>query len=57
VSQRHVERIREGLEAFNRRDFDAALALLSDDITWERYLSRTESATPAVQGKQELLAV
>ena len=31
--------------------------MLSDDITWQRFLSRTESATPAVRGKQELRAV
>jgi hypothetical protein len=31
--------------------------MLSGDITWQRFLSRTESATPAVRGKQELRAV
>ena len=57
MSQENVEKIREGIEAFNRRDFDAALAPLHDDVTWERFLSRAESSTPLVRGKEELLAV
>jgi ketosteroid isomerase-like protein len=57
MSDENVEKVRKGIDAFNRRDFDAALALLSDDVTWERFLSRAEAATPAVRGKDELLAV
>jgi ketosteroid isomerase-like protein len=57
MSEENVEKVRTGIDAFNRRDFDAALALLSDDVTWERFLSRAEAATPAVRGKEELRAV
>jgi ketosteroid isomerase-like protein len=56
MSQENVEKIRRGIEAFNRRDFDAALAYLRDDVTWERFLSRAEAPTPAVRGKAELRA-
>ena len=52
-----MEKVRQGIDAFNRRDFDSAMALLSDDVTWERFLSRAEASTPAVRGKEELLAV
>ena len=37
---------RRGLEAFNARDFDTATALMAEDITWERYLSRMSSDVP-----------
>jgi ketosteroid isomerase-like protein len=57
MSQRSIELIRQGIDAFNRRDFDAALAALSDDVTWERFLSRTETETPLVRGKEELRGV
>jgi ketosteroid isomerase-like protein len=57
VWHENVDRVRQGIEAFNRRDFDAALAMLSDDIIWECFLSQTESATPEVRGKRELRAV
>jgi ketosteroid isomerase-like protein len=53
----NAETVRTVVDAFNRRDFDAALAPLRDDVTWERFLSRAEAATPAVLGKEELLAV
>jgi hypothetical protein len=56
MSEDTVELVQRGIEAFNRRDFDAALAAVTDDITWERYLSRTESEEPAVRGKEELRA-
>ena len=57
TSERNIDLIREGIDAFNRRDFDAALAALTDDITWERYLSRAEEDSPVVRGKAELRAV
>ena len=57
MSQRSIELIRQGIDAFNRRDFDAALAALSDDVRWERFLSRTETDTPLVRGKEELRGV
>jgi ketosteroid isomerase-like protein len=57
MSQENVEKLRAGIEAFNRRDFDSALALLREDVTWERFLSRTEAETPVVRGKEELRAV
>jgi ketosteroid isomerase-like protein len=57
MSEANVARVRSGIDAFNRRDFGAALALLSDDIEWDRFLSRTESRMPVVRGKEELRAV
>jgi ketosteroid isomerase-like protein len=57
MSQGNVETVRRGIDAFNRRDFDAALALLRDDVTWERFLSRAEADTPVVRGKAELRSV
>lgn len=57
MSQANVELIREGIGAFNRRDFDAALAVVRDDVTWERFLSRAEANTSVVTGKKELRAV
>jgi ketosteroid isomerase-like protein len=56
MSEDNVEKIRRGMEAFNRRDFDAALASLRDDVTWERYFSRAETTTPVVRGKAQLRA-
>ncbi|MGH2923304.1 MAG: nuclear transport factor 2 family protein [Solirubrobacterales bacterium] len=55
-SEDNIETLRGAMEAFNRRDFDAALTTVSDDIRWERFLSRTESGTAAVNGKDELRA-
>jgi ketosteroid isomerase-like protein len=52
----NIEVIRQGIEAFNRRDFDSALAALRDDVTWERFLSRSEAEDPFVRGKEELRA-
>ena len=57
MSNENVQAVREVIDAFNRRDFDAAMAPLRDDVTWERFLSRAESTSPAVRGKAELLAV
>src|SRR5213080_1501266 len=30
-----VERIRRGVEAFNRRDFDAVMSFYSPDVVWD----------------------
>ncbi len=57
MSEENVESLRKGIEAFNQRDFDSALALVREDVTWERFLSRTEAETPVVRGKEELRAV
>ena len=57
TSERNLELIRSGIDAFNRRDFDAALAALRDDVTWARFLSRAEADSPVVRGKEELRAV
>jgi ketosteroid isomerase-like protein len=57
MSERNVDLIRCGIDAFNRRDFDAALAALRDDVTWERFLSRAETDSAVVRGKDELRAV
>src|SRR5215213_6375167 len=57
MSNENVQAVREVIDAFNRRDFDAAMAPLRDDVTWERFLSRAEATSPAVRGKAELLAV
>jgi ketosteroid isomerase-like protein len=57
VSQQNVESVRKGIDAFNRRDFDTALELVSEDVTFERFLSRTESQTEWVRGRRELRAV
>ncbi|SRR6266545_3512098 len=57
MSAENVEKVRQGIEAFNRRDFDTALAMMRDDVTWERFLSQAETTTPLVQGKDELRAI
>jgi len=56
-SDDNIAGIREGIDAFNRRDFDAAMARLHDDVTWARFLSRAEAEDPLVRGKDELRAV
>jgi ketosteroid isomerase-like protein len=35
MSQENVEAVRQGIEAFNRRDLDAFVARLSPDVVWE----------------------
>jgi ketosteroid isomerase-like protein len=54
MSQENVERLREAFDAFNRRDFDAAIATVAEDITWEPFLSETE--TPLLRGKEQVRA-
>jgi ketosteroid isomerase-like protein len=56
-AEQNIDLVRTGIDAFNARDFDTALAGLRDDVTWERFLSRAESDAPVVRGKDELRAV
>lgn len=51
-SESNIERIRDAMEAFNRRDFDGALEIATDDFTWQAFLARTE--TPLLQGKEAI---
>jgi len=37
MSQDHVDLIKGGMEAFNRRDWDAALELIAEDAVWTTY--------------------
>jgi ketosteroid isomerase-like protein len=53
MSQENVELVRAGYEAFNRRDFDAALALAHDSISWRTLFS---VETDVLRGKQEIRA-
>ena len=57
MTEGNVERVRRGINAFNRRDFDAALATVRDDVEWERFLSRAEADSDYVRGKEELRAI
>jgi ketosteroid isomerase-like protein len=57
MSEQHAEKVRRGIDAFNSRDFDTALALLRDDVTWQRFLSRAETTSPMVRGKAELRVI
>ena len=52
-----MEACRKAIDAFNRRDFDVALAACREDVTWERFFSRAEAETTLVRGKEELRAV
>jgi ketosteroid isomerase-like protein len=49
-----VDMVRNGIGAFNRRDFAAALVTSADDVTWQPFLSRAES--PLLRGKDEIRA-
>jgi ketosteroid isomerase-like protein len=50
-----VEKIRRGFDDFNRRDFDRALAVLSDDVIWEPFVARAETSLP-LRGKEQIRA-
>jgi ketosteroid isomerase-like protein len=54
MSEENVEKIRKAIEDFNRRDFDAALAVATEDFTWEPFLEQT--ATPLLRGKAQVKA-
>jgi ketosteroid isomerase-like protein len=49
----NLELIRRAFEAFNRRDFDAALDLLDDSVTWK---AAFPAGTAVVEGKAEIRA-
>ena len=53
MSQENVEIVRAGFEAYNRRDFDAALALAHDSISLWLLIS---VETDVLRGKQEIRA-
>ena len=36
--------LRTAIEAFNRRDFDAALEVVAEDATWAPFIARTETS-------------
>ena len=57
TSEENIEIVRKGVEAFNAREFHTALAGVREDVTWERFLSRAETDTPVVRGRDELRAV
>jgi len=42
MSQDHVDLIKRGMEAFNRRDWDAALELVAEDAVWTAYFATVE---------------
>jgi ketosteroid isomerase-like protein len=51
MSQENLDLVRAVYEAFNRRDFDAALALGHDSMTWGTLFS---VETAVLRGKQEI---
>jgi ketosteroid isomerase-like protein len=51
MSQENVGLVRAVFEAFNRRDFDAALALGHDSISWRTLFS---VETDVLRGKEEI---
>jgi ketosteroid isomerase-like protein len=51
MSQENVELVRAVFDAFNRRDFDAALDLGHDSISWRTLFS---VETDVLRGKQEI---
>ena len=53
MSQQNVQLVRAVFEAFNRRDFDAALGLGHDSISWRTLFS---VETDVLRGKQEIRA-
>jgi len=55
MSQENVANLREGIEEFNRRDLDAALARCRGDVTWDSFLSRTETSEP-LRGRGQVRA-
>ena len=53
MSQENLDLVRAGYDAFNRRDFDAAIELGHDDLTWRPLFS---VETELLRGKQEVRA-
>jgi ketosteroid isomerase-like protein len=48
---RHVELVRGGIEAFNDRDFDTVLSLISDEMELEPAVAAAFVGTTAYRGK------
>jgi ketosteroid isomerase-like protein len=55
MSQEIVAKVRKGIDDFNRRNFDRALAAMREDVTWEPFLSRAETSLP-LRGKEQIRA-
>jgi ketosteroid isomerase-like protein len=53
MSRRNVDLIMRGLEAFNRRDWDAAAAHLAEDAVWTGYLA-TVDGSKSLFGRQAI---
>jgi ketosteroid isomerase-like protein len=53
MSQENVEIVRRAYEAFNRRDFDAALADVDDEVSWAPIFS---VETALLEGKDAVRA-
>jgi ketosteroid isomerase-like protein len=54
MSEQNVDKVRKGIEDFNRRDFDGALVHVAEDVIWEPFLSRTE--TQLLKGIEQVRA-
>ncbi len=54
MSEENVEKVREGMEAFNRRDVDAVIAVLHPEIEWDPGLPGT-SPYRGREGAREML--
>ena len=54
MSNGHAQTIRRGLEAFNARDFETAINLLTEDVVWASFLSRTQGEY--LHGRDEVRA-
>jgi ketosteroid isomerase-like protein len=54
VSREHVERVLFGVDAFNRRDFDAAIAGFHPDIEWDAGSDISPEA-PVYRGREGVL--
>ena len=53
TAHRNVGLVRSGFEAFNRRDFDAALELMDESITWAPTLATETTILPGKQALRE----
>ena len=51
-----VRRILEAIEAFNRRDFEAAVAAFTEDAEWHPYLSALQSRMSRGRDEIETMA-
>ena len=54
MASANVELVRRGFEAFNRRDWDGALALMADSVTWSPVIAAAE--TSLLRGKEAIRA-